>query len=83
MRTPAFFPAIRKNQGYYLAETEPLLAKHARLLKAVELQEFLRLPVALGQHVQPAARAGRWAYLTCGCLCGTCGCLCGRRRRGR
>jgi proteasome accessory factor B len=46
----------RKNQGYYLAEPEPLLAEHTRLLEAVELQEFLRLPVALEQHVQPEAR---------------------------
>jgi hypothetical protein len=46
----------RKNQGYYLAETEPLPAEHVRLLEAVELQEFLRLPVALGQHVQPETR---------------------------
>ena len=46
----------RKNQGYYIAETEPLLAEHARLLEAVELQEFLRLPVALGQYVQPETR---------------------------
>ena len=51
-----FFSAARKNQGYYLAETEPLLAEHERLLEAVELQEFLQLPVALGQHVQPEAR---------------------------
>lgn len=46
----------RKNQGYYIAETEPLLAEHERLLEAVELQEFLRLPQALGQFVQPEAR---------------------------
>jgi predicted DNA-binding transcriptional regulator YafY len=46
----------RRGQGYYLAETEPLPAEHARLLEAVELQAFLQLPVALGQHVQPETR---------------------------
>ena len=46
----------RRGQGYYLAETEPPLADHERLLAAVELQEFLRLPAALGQFVQPETR---------------------------
>lgn len=46
----------RKNEGYYIAEAAPLLAEHARLLDAVELQEFLRLPAALGQFVQPETR---------------------------
>jgi predicted DNA-binding transcriptional regulator YafY len=47
----------RRGQGYYLAEAElPPPAEHDRLLEAVELQEFLRLPAALGQHVQPETR---------------------------
>ncbi|RZK37906.1 MAG: WYL domain-containing protein [Hymenobacter sp.] len=46
----------RKGQGYYLAETEPLPAEHARLLETVELQAFLQLPQALRPHVQPEAR---------------------------
>lgn len=46
----------RRGQGYYIAETELLPAEHARLLEAVELQEFLQLPQALGQWVQPEAR---------------------------
>ncbi len=46
----------RKSEGYYIAETEPLLAEHERLLEAVELQEFLRLPRALAPFVQPETR---------------------------
>lgn len=46
----------RKNEGYYIAKTEVLPAEHERLLEAVELQEFLRLPQALVQFVQPETR---------------------------
>lgn len=46
----------RRGQGYYLADTEPPLADHERLLEAVELQEFLRLPAVLGQFVRPETR---------------------------
>ncbi|WP_151089031.1 helix-turn-helix transcriptional regulator [Hymenobacter baengnokdamensis] len=46
----------RKNEGYYLAETEPLPADQQRLFEAFELQEFLRLPQALGPFVQAEAR---------------------------
>lgn len=46
----------RKGQGYYLAETDELPTGWLRLLEAFELQEFLRLPRALGQFVQPETR---------------------------
>ncbi|GAB3634890.1 WYL domain-containing protein [Hymenobacter arcticus] len=48
----------RKNAGYYLdlADTELPLAEHERLLEAVELQAFLRLPAALAPFVQPETR---------------------------
>ena len=49
----------RKNQGYYLAETEELPPGHGALLEALELQEFLRLPEALAPFVQPEARRSR------------------------
>ena len=46
----------RRNHGYYIAETDPLTDSQQRLLQAFELQEFLRLPAALAQHVQPEPR---------------------------
>ena len=46
----------RKNQGYYIAETDPLTDGQQQLLDAFELQEFLRLPAALGPFVQPEPR---------------------------
>ena len=46
----------RKNEGYYIADTEPLPAGWQQLFEAVELQEFLRLPAALAPFVQPEMR---------------------------
>ena len=49
----------RKNQGYYLAEEDPLTDGQQQLLEAFELHEFLRLPAALGAFVQPEPRRAR------------------------
>lgn len=46
----------QRGQGYYIAETDPLGPGHGRLLEALELQEFLRLPAALAPFVQPETR---------------------------
>ncbi|RTQ52329.1 WYL domain-containing protein [Hymenobacter gummosus] len=46
----------RRGQGYYLHETDLLPDGHQRLLEAVELREFLRLPTQLAGFVQPETR---------------------------
>lgn len=49
----------RKNLGYYIADEDPLLPGQQALFEAFELQEFLRLPAALGPFVQPEPRRPR------------------------
>ena len=46
----------RRNEGYYVAEQEPLLPDQQRLLDAVALHQFFQLPAALGPFVQPEPR---------------------------
>lgn len=46
----------RRGQGYRVTETDLMPGDHQRLLDAFELQEFLRLPRALGPYVQPETR---------------------------
>ncbi|WP_035557659.1 helix-turn-helix transcriptional regulator [Hymenobacter sp. IS2118] len=46
----------QKQRGYVLTSTDPLPPGHQRLLEALELQVFLRLPAALAPHVQLEAR---------------------------
>ncbi|MBT2557504.1 WYL domain-containing protein [Hymenobacter sp. ISL-91] len=46
----------QRGQGYYIAETDPQEPGHGRLLEALELQEFLRLPAALAPFVQAETR---------------------------
>ncbi|AMR26825.1 hypothetical protein A0257_06685 [Hymenobacter psoromatis] len=46
----------RRLGGYRITATEPELADQRHLLEAVARQEFLRLPQALGQLVQPETR---------------------------
>ena len=54
--TFGFTVKAKRNEGYYLAEHEPLLPDQQRLLDAVELHQFFGLPAALGPFVQPEAR---------------------------
>ena len=49
----------RRGAGYYIAETDPLTDGQQQLLEAFEMQEFLRLPAALGPWVQPEPRRPR------------------------
>jgi proteasome accessory factor B len=46
----------RRNEGYYVAEQEPLLPDQQRLLDAMALHQFFQLPAALGPFVQPEPR---------------------------
>ena len=46
----------QKQRGYVITSTDPLPAGHQRLLEALELQVFLRLPAALAPHVQLETR---------------------------
>ena len=46
----------RRNEGYYIADDDPLLTEQQSLLDAFKLQAFLRLPAALGTFVQPEPR---------------------------
>ncbi|WP_345236821.1 WYL domain-containing protein [Hymenobacter saemangeumensis] len=46
----------QKQRGYVVTSTDPLPAGHQRLLEALELQAFLRLPAALAPHVQLEVR---------------------------
>ena len=46
----------QKQRGYVVTSTDPLPPGHQRLLEALELQVFLRLPAALAPHVQLEAR---------------------------
>lgn len=45
-----------RQRGYAVAGTDPLPAGHQRLLEALELHAFLRLPAALAPHVQVESR---------------------------
>ena len=46
----------QKQRGYVVTSTDPLPPGHQRLLEALELQVFLRLPAALAPHVQLETR---------------------------
>ncbi|HEX8504663.1 MAG TPA: WYL domain-containing protein [Hymenobacter sp.] len=46
----------RRNEGYYVAEHEPLLPDQQRLLDVVALHQFFQLPAALRPFVQPEPR---------------------------
>lgn len=54
--TTGFTIKVRRNEGYYVAEQEPLLPDQQRLLDAVALHQFYQLPAALGPFVQPEPR---------------------------
>ena len=54
--TTGFTIKARRNEGYYVAEQEPLLPDQQRLLDAMALHQFYQLPAALGPFVQPEPR---------------------------
>ena len=54
--TTGFIIKARRNEGYYVAEREPLLPDQQRLLDAMALHQLYQLPAALGPFVQPEPR---------------------------
>ena len=58
-----------RNQGYYIAEQEPLLPDQQRLLEAVELHSFSGCRRHWDRSCK-RSRADRWAWNTCAPCCG-------------
>ena len=58
LRIHSYPTTSARQRGYVVDNTDPsaLLPGHRRLLEALELQAFLRLPAALAPYVQLEAR---------------------------